>query len=105
LQHCQGPLCHTHYLYSLDGVDRGRFVVDDHDTAGGKQYFFYELQLSVTDQCGRVGKATRNILVASASTAQAAPDLGIASIASAETAEDIEYDWSEWVGDLESGQL
>jgi len=60
LIHCQGPLCHTHFVVQLDGVASGSFIASDHALASA-QYFYYEVRLVVTDNCGRSNFATRNL--------------------------------------------
>jgi hypothetical protein len=48
LIHCQGPLCHKHYLFNMKGLERGRFIIENHELTAGGQYYYYEVQLTVT---------------------------------------------------------
>lgn len=62
LVHCQGYLCHQHS--EVDGLRgfSGSFTVKDH-APDNQQYYFYEIQLAVTDGCGRMDRATKTVLV------------------------------------------
>lgn len=62
LVHCQGYLCHQHS--EVDGMSgfSGSFTVNDHAT-GVAQYYFYQINLVVTDGCGRSDRAMKTVLV------------------------------------------
>ncbi len=63
LVHCQGYLCHQHQeVGSLSGRS-GSFLVSDHSAGTTEQYYFYEIQLTVRDGCGRSDTARQTVKV------------------------------------------
>jgi hypothetical protein len=68
LVHCQGPLCHTHFVQQiptqegLPSVAGGQLLIEDHPLDGG-QYFYMQIRLAATDMCGRRNYIDKNIIV------------------------------------------
>lgn len=68
LVHCQGPLCHTHFVQQipasagLPSVASGQLTIDDHPL-DGNQYFYFQIRFAATDVCGRRNYVDKNIIV------------------------------------------
>lgn len=68
LVHCQGPLCHTHFVQQipaqdgLPGVAGGTITIDDHPL-DGNQYFYFQIRFAATDACGRRNYVDKNLIV------------------------------------------
>ncbi len=62
LIHCQGYLCHQHSeVDNISGLT-GSFTVTDH-APDMEQYYYYQINLVVTDACGRRDRAVKTVLV------------------------------------------
>ncbi|KAI9032982.1 Sorbosone dehydrogenase-domain-containing protein [Hyaloraphidium curvatum] len=68
LIHCQGPLCHTHFLSQIPalpgdpGLASGRLTIPPHPL-DGSQYYYIQIRFAATDMCGRRNYVDRNIIV------------------------------------------
>ncbi|KAI9016642.1 Sorbosone dehydrogenase-domain-containing protein [Hyaloraphidium curvatum] len=65
LIHCQGARCHTHFFADFNGIVRGSFQTLAHPLDSQDQYYYYQIRLVGTDQCGRQDWDTVSVVLPS----------------------------------------